>query len=83
MIPISSLKKCGAAVLGFLILLLTLGAFRAGKKVERTDNLEAHIKGGKTQRKAEDKLDKQMEEKVDEIRNTDDTSDRLTKQPRL
>lgn len=83
MIPIPSLKKCGAAILGFLVLLLTLGAFRAGKKVERTDNLEAHIKGGKAQRETETKLDEHMEEKVDEIRNTDATGDRFTKQPRV
>ena len=76
-------KAFGAFLFTLILVVFTTKAYRAGKKVERAKNLEAHIKGGQDQRQAEENLDEQMEEKVDEIRNTDDTSDRLTKQPRV
>lgn len=79
----AQLKAIGVAVLSFLVLMLTLGAFRAGKKSEKADNLSAHIKGGKAQRSAEQKLDSTLEEEVDEIRNTKSKRGSLTDQPRL
>lgn len=60
------------------ILVALRKAFKAGEASEKADNLEAHLEGGKQQRKAEAESDKALQDKVNEIKSSKPKRGRFT-----
>ena len=74
----AKIKMIGGVILGICVFILTLGAYRAGKRSERLDQAEVDNEAQREVTKTVVKGNEQYQEKVDEARNTNAHAGRFT-----
>ena len=75
---LAKFKAAGAFILAILVFILTLGAYRSGKKSAQLDQAQANNEAQRKVTNAVAETNEEFQEKVDEARNTNAHAGRFT-----